>query len=387
MTNTPFEHLDKPKVEQIKDLYHSLRIVSDSLTQVRKNNYYHIGVIYTQLRALLIDKNKDKGTTPLLFLIAEYFDYPLEFYSMPSIELPGLFSISGGMPLSINKTEKNQIKTTLSDYLKTNALMIKNQNIRVETLISHLANKYGGAHYSNKVPKYLVELSNFKIGSDKFFDNYIIQLAEHCLNLGVNLLKRITDFNIYLYIYLPKNEPKTEQILIDFKHPFSNNRISIIFSQNKFHFLFTDTIGRQFITYINELILPDKLYVISLSHFLNKKFNSEFEICFNEKVFIKEIDDNPYLFVNELINYERCFNRSINKQNDDFEFGLIYYGYSGIELDQFEKLKNLKTITDLSVDSVDCFSNENFGVFGAGEKDIEIHGELKKINLSNNKKQ
>lgn len=187
------------------------------------------------------------------------------------------------MPLSINKSEKNQIKTNLIDYLKATALMINNRKIRVETLISHLANKFGGAHYSNKVPKYLVELSNFKIGSNKLFDNYIIQLAEHCLNLGVQVLKKITDFDILLYIYLLKNEPKSEQFLIDFKHPYSNSRISILFHQNKFRFIVIDTIGRQFSVCINEVIPPNHFYLINFSHFINEKFNSEFTIYINGK--------------------------------------------------------------------------------------------------------
>lgn len=50
------------------------------------------------------------------------------------------------------------------------------------------------------------------------------------------------------------------------------------------------------------------------------------------------------MFLNNMINYDRYINRSFNKQNDDFEFGMIYYGFGVKELNQLEKLNNIKKL-------------------------------------------
>src|SRR5690606_14919590 len=126
-------------------------------------NFYHISVLYGQLRSLLIDKSKN--INPLLFEVATLLNTELEIFHLPDTFEKDLPDLTKGMVLrlsstspSIDKILPKQEKIKIADFLEIEVLTYKERKFKVKKIIEELANKYGGAHYSQVTHKYLSEI-------------------------------------------------------------------------------------------------------------------------------------------------------------------------------------------------------------------------------------
>jgi len=378
-----FHRIPKSKIDRIEELYHSLRIIHDCLGMIRKGNYYHIGVIYAQLRALLTDM----ATPPLLPLVAELVGDDLDFYYLKrERDFPEMVENMNfelvGPPLTLKRTLPKQTKITITDYLEKHVLTVKDQKIRVNTLISHLANNHGGAHYSKSLPKYLVDMLNFGINNQPVINHYIIQLAELCFELGANIIRKITEFDLYFNLYLPSNKVKNEQFLFDFKIPHLSNRISLVFNQSRYHLLVIDTLGRKFSKTIDELVPEDDFYLVNISHTLSPNFTSEFKCFFNEVSVIQERMSDPFLVLNDFVSYDRYFNRSISNTNKKFQFGMLEFLAYGKPLNYIDKLKMFNYLESKEDETAIWFSGSSYGYCKAGNKNMKMFGEVKQVDLA-----
>ena len=382
--NDHFHHIPKTNIDRVIELFNALRIIDDSLDFLRNGRSHFIGVIYSQLRSLLTDKT----TEPLLFTVSEILNEELSLYyldydinkNIPGAEESMILRVTG-MPLSTKLVLPKQTKITLREYLKTHPLTYKKQKFRVETIINHLSNELGGAHYSDSVKKYLTELNSIGFNNQPMLNNYVIQLVELAKELGLNTIKKITDFEILLNLFIPETNSKKQEFLLDFAIPNSNNRISIFINQSKFHVQMIDCLGRTFIHRINEIIPLSKFYLIDFSHRLTNDFKSEIKLFFNEIELLSIVLDEPLLMLNELVSYERYFNRSQEKTNENFQFGLSDVLMFGEKLNHLERLRAYSHLTNTEPTQVMYFENESFGYIKAGEKDMKMEGKVKIVKV------
>lgn len=381
-TYNHFEHIPKPKLNRVIELYNSTLIINDSLTQIRLGKYYFIGVLYSQIRSLLIDKT----TKPLLPLVAELVNYDLDLYYVDGSKLPpeienSLILQMVGPPLSINREIPGQIKINLIDYLKTTVLTVNNQNIRVNTLIEHLANKNGGAHYSDDLPRYLVDLMNFGFNNQPLVNNYIIQLAELCLNLSVNTLKTISDFEIIQHVYIPKQKLSSEQFIFDYKLPNNNCRIYVSTIQSKFRVGIIDLLGRFISIVADQIIDFGEFFLLNLVHSLDKDVTSEITLYVNEVKLISKRLDGSIFPLNEIRSYDRYLNRSIGSENTELEIGMLQHMATGKVLDLRKRLELFNYMQNNEKSKMAWFNKSSYGECKSGNTTMVMRGKVQYVDV------
>lgn len=103
MKEEHFQPIDKSGLERIKELYFSLRIISDCQSLIEKGNYYQISIVYGQLRSLLTERSK--GLTPLLFDISSILNVELELFHIPDTFEKDLPHLMENLSIRFNSTQ------------------------------------------------------------------------------------------------------------------------------------------------------------------------------------------------------------------------------------------------------------------------------------------
>lgn len=386
MINDHFQHVSKSGLERLKELYYALRIITDSRELIQKGNFYHISVIYGQLRSLLMDRSKN--INPLMFEVASLLNQELEIFHLPDTFDKDLHHLSEGMVLHISSTSPDIIKSLpkhekikLSEYLEIEVLTYQGRKFTVRKIVEELANKYGGAHYSQTTHKYLSELLSFGINNQPVLDNFIYQLAELITNLGIQLIKKITDVEFYLDLCLTEKKVQGEMFIFDYQLPHNPNRFSLILNQGKLRFLVVDSIGFREVVTTECLLEYDEVQLVNISVEILKNFKSQIKIYIEENLVADVISDIPLLTINEIHNYEAFFNRQKNGEPQEYEFGLGEFKIYGRTLNHIEKLQNYSYFDQKDYNDILWLEPKVYGNSPSGESSI-ISAEIKRKNIS-----
>lgn len=342
---------------------------------IQKGNYYQISVIYGQLRSLLTENSKK--LTPLLFEVAKSLNSELEIFHIPDTfekELPHLtegmiFRMFSTSP-SIDKLLPRHNRIKMSDYLKIDLLTYKERKFTVKKIIEELANKYGGAHYSKVTHKYLSEVLSFGLNSQPMLDNFVYQLSELTLNLGINLLKKITDIEFYINIYLTEKKVAGEIFIFDYQLPNNQNRFALILNQGKLHFLIVDSIGLSRLIIAESLLEYDKVHLINISIETTKNYKSQIQIFIDENLVAEHITEFPLLTINEINNFDAYYNKQKSGEDQEYEFGLGELAIYRRTFNTLEKCKIYNYFLKQKHEDVLWIEKKVFGQSPSGKSNI-----------------
>lgn len=387
MKQDHFQHITKTNLERLKELYFALRIINDNKELIRKGNFYNISVIYGQLRSLLTDKSKN--INPLLFEVASIINKELEIYYIPDTfeeELPHLtegllLRVSSTFP-SIDKSLAKQEKIKLSEFLDVEVLTYKERKFSVRKIINEMANKYGGAHYSKTTHKYLSEVLSFGFNNQPMLDNFIYQLSDLISDIGIRLIKTVTDIEFYFHIYLTEKKVKGEIFLFDYQLPNTPNRFSLILNQGKLHLLVIDSIGFQNVLTVERVLEYDKVQLINISIEITKNFKTQLKIYIEENLVAEMITDYPLLTINEIYNYDAFYNKQKNGENQEYEFGMGELAIYSKILNHFQKLENYNHFRLKEYMDILWLEKGVFGESPSGESKINLSAEIKRKDIS-----
>ncbi len=384
-----FQIIDKSKLARIKELYFALRIIFDSKDAIQHGKFYQISILYGQLRSLLTEKSK--GITPLLIKISEILDENLQFYYLPDTfdeDLPDIAEKTSlkiwSLAPTIVKTFRKQEKIEMIDFLNKNIITYEKQSFKVKKIIEELANKYGGSHYSETTHKYLDELLNIRFNNQPTLDNLIVQVSDLCSDLGVKLLRKITDSEYYFNLYMTEKSDKGEIFILDYTLPNNSNRFTIILNQGKLHFILVDNIGYQTVLSMEQLIEYNKLNLINISIRLTPQFKTEIKIYINENLESEILIDDPQLYINDFTKYDCFYNRAAEGAVQDYELGLGEIILSGKTLNHKERSQMYQYFSRKRYDSILWFNKKSFGRKKSGNKKIELSGEVSRKNINKN---
>ncbi|KAA5548416.1 hypothetical protein [Adhaeribacter rhizoryzae] len=391
MNNNPSQNIKKSNLDKFKEFFHAIRIIYDARKLINEGKYYHITTIYGQLRALITDKTKERSKElKPLFEIASLLGEELKIYYMPNTineDLPpslteGIMLHVSSLPISIEKQLSKQEEILLEDYLNIEIINFKGRSIKAFELINALSDKYGGSHYDTKVPDYLMELFYFGIGGQRVLDNLIIQIADLFLSIGLNLVKKLTDFEIYLAIF-PEEFTTQENYFLDYFLENENSRIIIYSHQGKLKLHFVDLIGRPVNLEVKKIINPKNLYLINISHRITFDLRSEIRLNLDGINLLDFSLNEPLLMHNEISSYQSYLNRSKEKEKQEFEFGLAEMMMYGKILDDLEKVKLLNYFSQKSHEKLIWFNKNSFGYSPAGTSDIKMEGNVEQRDYKN----
>lgn len=324
--NDHYKLVKKSDLENIKEFFISLGVVSDSKALIDSGKYYQIVAIYGRLRILLTDKT----TEPLLFVIASILQKELEIYCLAKQEAPtSEFDFNKGLELyvhslnpNLEKTSDRHKKITMRKFLNETIVTYQGNNLSIKRIINELANKYGGAHSSKNTLKYLKDLSNYGLSNQPLLDNIIMQLSELTYSLGLKMLKSISDIKIYTTLYLTNNKAGGEVFLFDIKLPFDFNRLALILHDNNLKFLVVDTFGNTHLVNLKTDVIHETVLLLNVLVEITENFKTCIKLYIHEELVEECILDTPLLNINQMESYDFYINRGFNVENQDYEFGL-----------------------------------------------------------------
>lgn len=376
---THYHQIPKSKLGIAKDLFKSLRIIGDSLDLLKQGKVQQINVIYSQLRALTVDKS----TKPLLFHFSDLMNYDLNIYykrsaideKFPDMDLS--FHLSGP-PLSTVRVHPNQEEISLKSFLDEKVLTINNQKFTVRKIIQDLGNTQG-SHYASKLPKYIVETFSLEFNRLPIIDQFVFQLAELIYKLGVDAMRFISEYEHIFNFYLPNVHSNGEEFIFDCIMKNKKNRMSLIYKDDKFHYGLVDTFGFKEFFSIDELVSRNCHKILSISHILNEDFTSEIQIYINDVKVLKRKLSYPLFVINDIKNYDRYINSSFNHSNNTLEFGYFEEIFVGRVVSNFERLELFQYFEQQQINLVPWIYPDGYGFSEAGIKDIAFHGTVPNV--------
>jgi hypothetical protein len=391
MSKREFIQIPKSLFERIIDLTNSILIIRDSLESVKNGKKHHLLNIYNQLRALLAEKSK--GNPPLLLDIAKKLSYPLTVYYKQKIDFPEVLKPTfefQSLDLSIDKTSPHQVECSLEEFLEKEIIVFNGKSYRTQELIKTVSNKAGGSHYPEKLPKEVIELfsiflyersplESHGIPNFQALNQLMIDIASNVLGLGTRLLKTVSEFEIYLQVYFPKQKLDNETYLLDIFHDHLPTRISIVLNkENKFCFNLIDSNnnGTQ-ILIIQETDLAG-LFNINFAFGLTNQLKTRIKIEINGKGFFEEDLDFVFTIRNDFESFSTYHNRSKENENAGLSFGMIRFLVYARYLETSERATVISLLSDLSEeDKVPYFTRGNYGTRKINEKNVTMTGVVK----------
>jgi hypothetical protein len=330
-----YQKIRKPLLYRIQELIQSLQVMSDSLEAVKQGRLYQLIPLYGQLRALLSEKSKDNQ--PLLLTIAEEIGMQLNLYCMsdvndkdfPSELIQNLVLHLSGFPVSIEQELPGQHIIKLEDFLNRKILFFKGREYRegkysVEEIITFFANKAGGAHFSPDLPKDFAQLLSFELLGQPMLVQALIQIAEITYRLGLKLLRRLSEFEIHLLIFIPQQELSQAGYVFDNKYPNSPMRVFFCLNPGmRLNFGVTDIQRLTSTVAINRIIDWKKPHYFVLTLVINNRLQSKLEILMDGETLGEVIVPHPLFVINDPLNYMSYHNRSHDNDSAGLSIGFV----------------------------------------------------------------
>ncbi len=127
--------------------------------------------------------------------------------------------------------------------------------------------------------------------------------------------------SFFIFIY-PENFSNEQNCFFDYHIPQTSNRLILYCQQGLLNFFLQDALGRQINIVVEKIITPKNLYLVNISHRITDDLKSEVKIYLDAIAIHDQTLDEPLLIINEIESYQGYFNRSSEKESQDFEFGL-----------------------------------------------------------------
>ncbi|MGL5355411.1 MAG: hypothetical protein ACRDAQ_02500, partial [Cetobacterium sp.] len=337
--------MEKSSGTKFLELFDSLKIINDSLNFLKEGKEHQIIPLSGQIRAILFD-NKDsnkKNKTPLILEVAQNIKYDTDIYLLErkeKITTRGLVFSYEKPIISLEYINKDYKKIKLQDYIKTKICKIGGEDKTIEQIIKVFANKNGGAHYDPKVPKFLYELSLFKIGEKSLVTCIIQDLGEILHKICLRMLRKKTEFEFQILFGLNENMSKESKNIITYKYGNNNMGLSLRAGlANKLEIMLRG-IREEEINLEIEIDLKKPIF-LSIHYEIKDSLNTKLVIALNENI-LYEKEENKTIFI-----YNQFDISNVEFGDDNLKLFIskimIYCNYLSIE----EKIQNLEYIKSL----------------------------------------
>jgi hypothetical protein len=242
------------------------------------------------------------------------------------------------LPISLERELPKQEIIALESYLKLEVIKHQAKNLKASEVIMILSDKYGGSHYDTKIPEYLSKIISFRINDQHILNTWIVQFTDLFIKLSVKVLKRLTDFDVYIAAYFPAL-PVEENYVFDFIQPSTNFKFSLYAFEGRLKVLLRDVAGYYVNLPVETDIATNTIVMIRISHSLSNDLRSVLRVDIDNTNVLNDVND-PLIVINDFDNFQIFMNSSGDKRKQDFEFGVTGFKYFREVLDE-AKRKNL----------------------------------------------
>ncbi|SEA25873.1 hypothetical protein [Psychroflexus halocasei] len=215
-TNDIFRELKKDTLFRFHELYYSLRIINDGIKLFDDGSHYQLNVICGQLRSLFFENSS--GLKPLLIEIINLVDKKPFIYAKETeaerfvtINKLNLYLINS----SINH-QKDYRKYTLDEFLQLSAVTLNEIKLPLSKVVSKYSNTFGGSHYSDKIPKYIIQLMSIKFNGLNSIEYVIAKQTRTLYNYGYEVLRSTIDLDFFINLKLKENNSGEDLSIINY---------------------------------------------------------------------------------------------------------------------------------------------------------------------------
>ena len=343
-TNNIFKKLDKTTLLRFRELYFSALILNDSLSHYHDGKHYQLNVICGQLRSILIEKSS--GNRPLLFQILSLIMKKPKVYATQENDRGRPSKLITLNDLSLYNTKssispkKELIEYDLGEFLELTALSYEKLNISISKLMTDYSNNFGGSHYSQKVPNYIVRFSNIFIYDQNALEHVIFQYVNTIKDFVYEVIRSTLELDYFVNLELNENKTNNDVCLLNYNLKGSPNGFGLFLNEeDQIKFKIIDSLGNTKTFKVDAKQYYNKRILFNLELSVDQKYNTNIKVFINnDKVTSFNIVD-PFIFVNELHNNVFYIN-SFNGENQDYSFkiGDLFY---------FNEIKNIGEKSDI----------------------------------------
>lgn len=170
-----------------EELRQALYRIEGAIDRYKKSNEIaELGILAIELRGLLFGE-------ALFISLSEEKRFPLEFYTIPAIEMNtemrrGLTHAWSGDSVSVVCEKPWTQRVTVKQWLEMPVVEVKNTIFTPKRLINEIANSIGPAHYSSEMSNALLEMTQYSLGGVPSYFRTLLKFAECLLELGKRFL-------------------------------------------------------------------------------------------------------------------------------------------------------------------------------------------------------
>lgn len=327
-TNDIFRKLKKDTLFRFHELYFSIRIINDSIHLFNNGNHYQINVICGQLRSLLFENSS--GLKPLLFEILELVDKKPLIYARETSasKLISINDLSLYFIQSSTKEQKDYIQYTIDQFLNLNAVKFNKIKLPLSKLVTEYSNNYGGSHFSDKVPSYIIQLRNISLNGLNTIEYVISKQTRTLYDYSFEVLRSTIELDFFINLELTQNTSENDISIINYSLPYNNNGFSVnLSSKNEIDINIYDSLGNRLEYLIDAKEHFNKHLLFNLEVSINSDFETITKIYINNKCLKSEVISKPFIFINELHNHELHLNKKPQGEFQDYSFkaGDLFY--------------------------------------------------------------
>lgn len=389
---TDLRPIPKPLALRVQDLLVALQVIRDLIEAVRAGHTCHMAPIYGQLRSLLTDAAS--GNTPLLSAVAEGVAYPLNVFSMASldddadwptgIDQPAIH-ISPGAP-SLHRTFTGQREMTLAEYLERKMVRWEAYTFSVRTVIQDFANTAGGAHYSKDLKQQVGWFQSLRVNEQPAVINGLLQVAELTLALGTDIVRHVSGVTLLLDAVFQDAPPEAEAVIFDSIYPDSAMRMTLSLQADRR--LRTSLVGLDGSTLVGispgAVPLPSRGQV-SVRFEVEADMSTRLELILNGKSECVAKSEAPiFLVVNQDSNI--YWNRSVEREDAGMHLCIaetMLLGPESAALDRAQVLAYTMSPAEReNHESCVEYPPGAWGLSPEGESDLTNHGDVTRQRIS-----
>jgi hypothetical protein len=390
----PYREIGKSLADRTVELIDALRLIADSLTQIRQGQVRYFITLSGQLRSLIAEKSSK--TDSLLLYIAEVLQQGLRLYCMPDVHDPLLtdelrrdllFQVSG-FPITTERQYAAQLEMTLPEILDREIITFRGNNYTPRKVIEWYANKAGGAHYSRTLPEDFAELLALNVMMVQPLAAVLVQIGEATLATGLRLLKSVVDLDLHALVVVPDQDSghvSDVNFLLDSQYEDTPMRISLVLNKRLMPSLFVSGLqGVAARVDCDRLIEWSEPRYIHAAVRIDDDLSTLLELWVDGTLVGRRRVSEPLFVLSDPLDYENYYNRAVDGEPQLFSFAAGIIGMYSRELGPIERANFLIYMDNKRQDSglpLVLYTPKSFGRAARGAKDLTMTGTVRHVSV------
>jgi hypothetical protein len=381
LSHSSYDKIPKPLEYRLGELVQSLQIIRDGLQLLERGYSHQILPIAGQLRALLLDKT----TPPLLSSVAKALGKDLQVWtdgSIPGTRGPNpqpdiLFGL-GSIHLTAQREFAAQRQVTLEEALGAVVLHAAGTGFSARDIIEFLANKAGGAHYSEYLPRTLGEvISTIHVGGLPAPATAVLQFGKATLELGLKVLRELAELDVDFVIAIRRPPADAPTVLFDMCTPDASMRVRAELAPNLAFTFAVVGIGGSLPFSTQNAHGWERPHHVRLSHRITNDVMSHFAVLVDGEQRSSFISAAPLILASDSTLYDVSLGRDLNGVSSPAEWALGSFSLSAPASSSYAEAEDLLRYRSIAVSPGEftCFAG---GRLFKRHGQTEFEGELQR---------